>query len=51
MTKIISENRENNSSLLYNLYKNNYIQSYYFSFEINKKNENELTYIYDIYIK
>ena len=50
-TKLESNDKEIQNSLLNNLHKNKYIQSYYYSYEVNNKNGNELKFIFDIDIK
>ena len=47
-TKLISYMKEIKDNFLYNLHKNNYIKSYYFSYDINTKNNDELAFIFDI---
>lgn len=47
-TKLVSSGEEINDNLLNKLHKNKYIKSYYFTFEIDPKYENELKYIFDI---
>jgi len=47
-TKLVSHIKEIKDNFLNNLYKNNYIKSYYFSYDINTKNNDELTYIFGI---
>jgi hypothetical protein len=40
--------KELKDNFLYNLHKNNYIKSYYFSYDINTRNNDELAFIFDI---
>ena len=47
-TKLISYGEEVNDNFLYGLHKNNHIKSYYFSYDINTRNDDELTYIFDL---
>jgi len=47
-TKLISYGEEIEDNFLYNLHKNNHIKSYYFSYDINTRNNDELSYIFDI---
>ena len=47
-TKLISYGEEVNDNFLYGLHKNNHIKSYYFSYDINTRNNDELSYIFDI---
>ena len=47
-TKLISFAKELKDNFLYSLHKNNYIKSYYFSYNINPRNNDELTLIFDI---
>ena len=47
-TRLISYEKDLKRNFLYSLHKNNHINSYYFSFDINTTNNDELTYIFDI---
>ena len=47
-TKLITYEKDLKGNFLYSLHKNNRIKSYYFSFDINTTNNDELTYIFDI---
>jgi len=47
-TKLISYGEEINDNFLYSLHKKGHIKSYYFSYDINTRNDDELTYIFDI---
>jgi hypothetical protein len=47
-TKLISFAKELKNNFLYSLHKKNYIKSYYFSYNINTRNNDELTFIFDI---
>jgi len=47
-TRLISYEEDLKRNFLYNLHKNNHINSYYFSYDINSRNNDELTYIFDI---
>ena len=47
-TKLISNMKEIKDNFLYSLHKNNYIKSYYFSYDINTRNNDELKFIFDI---
>ena len=47
-TKLISYEKDLKGNFLYSLHKNNHINSYYFSFDINTRNNDELTYIFDL---
>ena len=47
-TKVISYEKDLKSNFLYSLHKNDHINSYYYSYDINTKKNDELTYIFDI---
>ena len=47
-TKLNSYGEEIEDNFLYSLHKNNHIKSYYFSYDINTRNNDELSYIFDI---
>ena len=50
-TKLLGKGEIVEDNLLNRLHKNKSIKSYYFSFDINEKNQEEMNYIYDIDIK
>ena len=50
-TKLISYATDLEGNFLYTLHKNNYIKTYYFSYDINTTNNDELAYIFDIDFK
>ena len=47
-TKLNSYGEEIEDNFLYSLHKNNHIKSYYFSYDINTRNNDELSFIFDI---
>ena len=47
-TNLIAYGEEIKDNFLYSLHKNNHIKSYYFSYDINTRNNDELAYIFDI---
>ena len=47
-TKLITYEKDLKGNFLYSLHKNNQIKSYYFSYDINTTNNDELTYIFDL---
>ena len=47
-TKLITYEKDLKSNFLYSLHKNDHINSYYYYYDINTKNNDELTYIFDV---
>ena len=49
-TKLVATGEQIKDNLLNNLHMNKYIESYYFTFEVNPRKEDELSFIFDINI-
>ena len=49
-TKLVSFGEEIKDNLLSRLHANNYIKSYYFTFDTNQRNDDEMIYIFDLNI-